>query len=39
MEKKEKIYLSVEGQTDALILQATNIDNLCQMYCGWGAFL
>ncbi|XP_020296818.1 serine/threonine-protein kinase ATR [Pseudomyrmex gracilis] len=33
------LHLSVEGQTNYLILEATNIDNLCQMYYGWGAFL
>ena len=42
--KKEKLqsielYLSVEGQTNLLILEATSIDNLCQMYFGWGPFL
>ncbi|XP_014472413.1 PREDICTED: serine/threonine-protein kinase ATR-like isoform X2 [Dinoponera quadriceps] len=33
------LHLSVEGQTNHLILEATNIDNLCQMYFGWGAYL
>ncbi|XP_011329801.1 serine/threonine-protein kinase ATR isoform X3 [Ooceraea biroi] len=33
------LHLSVEGQTNHLILEATSVDNLCQMYCGWGAFL
>ncbi|KMQ96860.1 serine threonine-protein kinase atr-like protein [Lasius niger] len=33
------LHLSVEGQTNHLILEATNIDNLCQMYYGWGAYL
>ncbi|XP_011875240.1 PREDICTED: serine/threonine-protein kinase ATR [Vollenhovia emeryi] len=33
------LHLSVEGQINHLILEATNIDNLCQMYFGWGAFL
>ncbi|XP_071651380.1 serine/threonine-protein kinase ATR [Temnothorax longispinosus] len=33
------LHLSVEGQTNHLILDATNIDNLCQMYFGWGAYL
>ncbi|XP_023017943.2 serine/threonine-protein kinase atr isoform X2 [Leptinotarsa decemlineata] len=30
--------LSVEGQTNYLINEAVNIDNLCQMYVGWGAY-
>ncbi|XP_018056134.1 PREDICTED: serine/threonine-protein kinase ATR [Atta colombica] len=33
------LHLSVEGQTNHLILEATNTDNLCQMYFGWGAYL
>ncbi|KAK0088729.1 hypothetical protein PV325_010836 [Microctonus aethiopoides] len=33
------VNLSVEGQTNHLILEATNIDNLCQMYQGWSAFI
>lgn len=33
------INLSVEGQTNHLILEATSIDNLCQMYFGWGAYI
>ncbi|XP_044758902.1 serine/threonine-protein kinase atr [Coccinella septempunctata] len=31
--------LSVEGQTNYLIKEAMSIDNLCQMYYGWGPFL
>ncbi|XP_039277003.1 LOW QUALITY PROTEIN: serine/threonine-protein kinase ATR-like [Nilaparvata lugens] len=31
--------LSVEGQTQMLIAEATSIDNLCQMFIGWGAYL
>ncbi|RZF41501.1 hypothetical protein LSTR_LSTR000215 [Laodelphax striatellus] len=31
--------LSVEGQTQTLIAEATSIDNLCQMFIGWGPFL
>lgn len=44
-DKKEKkvqsmeLYLRVEGQTNLLILEATSVDNLCQMYVGWGPFL
>lgn len=38
-QNENNVYLSVEGQVSLLILQATNIDNLCQMYQGWGAFL
>ncbi|XP_026671548.1 serine/threonine-protein kinase ATR-like isoform X2 [Ceratina calcarata] len=33
------LNLSVEGQTNHLILEATNVDNLCQMYFGWGAYI
>ncbi|XP_025264576.1 serine/threonine-protein kinase ATR [Camponotus floridanus] len=33
------LHLSVEGQTNHLILEATSIDNLCQMYFGWGPYL
>lgn len=31
--------LSVEGQANNLILEATDIDNLCEMYIGWGPFM
>lgn len=31
--------LSVQGQVDELISAATNIDNLCEMYIGWGAYM
>lgn len=31
--------LSVEGQTNYLINEAVSIDNLCQMYIGWGPYL
>ncbi|XP_034947758.1 serine/threonine-protein kinase ATR-like [Chelonus insularis] len=33
------VSLSVEGQVNHLILEATNVDNLCQMYCGWNPFI
>lgn len=33
------IPLSVEGQVHQLILDATNPDNLCEMYIGWAPFL
>lgn len=33
------ISLSVEGQTNKLIAEAMSIDNLCQMYIGWGPYL
>ncbi|XP_015183049.1 PREDICTED: serine/threonine-protein kinase ATR isoform X2 [Polistes dominula] len=33
------LNLSVSGQVNQLILDATNVDNLCQMYFGWGAFM
>jgi len=38
-EKNDAFYLSVEGLVRSLIAEATNIDNLCQMYLGWGAYL
>lgn len=31
--------LSVEGQVNSLIEEATNVDNLCQMYIGWAAYM
>nr|CAI5838056.1 unnamed protein product [Callosobruchus analis] len=31
--------LSVDGQTNYLINEAISIDNLCQMYIGWGPYL
>ncbi|XP_018561740.1 serine/threonine-protein kinase ATR-like [Anoplophora glabripennis] len=31
--------LSVEGQTNYLINEAISVDNLCQMYIGWGPYL
>ncbi|KAJ9583306.1 hypothetical protein L9F63_022360, partial [Diploptera punctata] len=33
------VALSVEGQVNSLILEATDINNLCQMYFGWAPFL
>jgi serine/threonine-protein kinase ATR len=33
------LALSVEGQANNLILEATGIDNLCEMYIGWGPFM
>ncbi|XP_015115874.1 serine/threonine-protein kinase atr [Diachasma alloeum] len=33
------VKLSVKGQVNHLILDATSIDNLCQLYYGWGAQL
>ena len=30
---------SVHGQVNTLILEATDIENLCQMYVGWTPFL
>ncbi|XP_059489903.1 serine/threonine-protein kinase ATR isoform X2 [Neocloeon triangulifer] len=33
------MILSPEGHAKAIINQATDIKNLCQMYPGWGAFL
>lgn len=37
--KKEMVPLSVEGYVDALIRDAVDPWNLCQMYIGWCAFL
>lgn len=37
--KKEMVPLSVEGYADALIRDAVDPWNLCQMYIGWCAFL
>lgn len=31
--------LSCEGQVHELILQATNDDNLAEMYIGWAAYM
>ncbi|XP_032793021.2 serine/threonine-protein kinase ATR [Daphnia magna] len=36
---KMKYRLSVEGQVNQLIAEATNVDNLCQMYIGWAAYM
>ena len=33
------IPLSIEGQANSLINEAISLDNLCQMYIGWGAYL
>ncbi|RZC32904.1 serine/threonine-protein kinase ATR, partial [Asbolus verrucosus] len=38
-DKTRSIPLSVDGQTIYLMNEAMNIDNLCQMYSGWGAYL
>lgn len=35
---KEGLPVSVQGQTEFLIQQATSLENLCQMYIGWMAF-
>lgn len=37
--KAPSIPLSVEGQTRKLIEEATNKNNLCQMFIGWSAFI
>lgn len=31
--------LSVEGQVNSLIEESTSIDNLCEMYIGWAAYM
>ncbi|KAK9719934.1 Phosphatidylinositol 3- and 4-kinase [Popillia japonica] len=33
------IALSVDGQINNIIEEAISVDNLCQMYLGWGAYL
>lgn len=38
-QQKCTLQLSVEGQAHLLIQEATSIDNLSQMYIGWGAFI
>ena len=37
--QRSSMALSVEGQANNLIQEATNIDNLCEMYIGWGPFM
>ncbi|KAJ2945898.1 hypothetical protein O0L34_g4806 [Tuta absoluta] len=37
--KQLSLSLSPEGQVEQLIVEATSIHNLCQMYIGWGPFL
>ncbi|XP_041978766.1 serine/threonine-protein kinase ATR [Aricia agestis] len=37
--KQLSLSLSPEGQVEHLIVEATSIVNLCQMYIGWGPFL
>ncbi|KPJ15649.1 Serine/threonine-protein kinase ATR [Papilio machaon] len=37
--KKLTLSLSPEGQVEHLIVEATSVQNLCQMYIGWGPFL
>jgi phosphatidylinositol kinase/protein kinase (PI-3 family) len=34
-----KEVLSVEGQVNTLIAEATDMERLQQMYFGWGAFI
>lgn len=34
-----QVAVSVEGQANNLILEATSFDNLAQMYIGWGPYL
>lgn len=36
--KKADLPLSVEGHVNYLISEATDINNLCQMYWGWGPY-
>lgn len=38
-QEKSTLQLSVEGQTAVLIQEATSVDNLCQMYIGWGGYI
>ncbi|CAB3224272.1 unnamed protein product [Arctia plantaginis] len=37
--KQLSLSLSPEGQVEHLIVEATSIHNLCQMYIGWGPFM
>ncbi|CAG9094608.1 unnamed protein product [Plutella xylostella] len=37
--KQLSLSLSPEGQVEHLIVEATSVHNLCQMYIGWGPFL
>eukprot|EP00126_Sphaerothecum_destruens_P012111 Sdes_comp20982_c0_seq10m19359 len=37
--QKNSLPISIEGQVHGLIQEATNIDNLCRMYVGWGPYL
>jgi serine/threonine-protein kinase ATR len=37
--KSKGLPLSIEGQVDGLIKDATSIDNLSKMYIGWAAFM
>ncbi|XP_050674865.1 serine/threonine-protein kinase ATR isoform X2 [Leptidea sinapis] len=37
--KQLSVALSPEGQVEHLIVEATSVHNLCQMYIGWGPFL
>ncbi|XP_029733989.2 serine/threonine-protein kinase ATR-like [Aedes albopictus] len=37
--KTSQMPLSVEGQVNHLITEATNLDNLAQMYIGWAGYM
>ena len=37
--KATGLPLAVEGQVEYLIQEATNVDNLAQMYIGWAAYM
>ncbi|KAK2144551.1 hypothetical protein LSH36_748g02080 [Paralvinella palmiformis] len=37
--KPRGLPLSVEGQVNHLIKEATDVNNLCQMYIGWAAYM
>lgn len=39
MQKPRSVALSVEGHVNYLLQEATSLDNLCQMYIGWAAYL
>ncbi|XP_062573409.1 serine/threonine-protein kinase ATR-like [Saccostrea cucullata] len=39
MQKPRSVALSVEGHVNYLLQEATSLDNLCQMYVGWAAYL
>lgn len=37
--KSSNIPLSVDGQVNYIIKEATDVDNLASMFIGWGSYL